>query len=187
MDDGQRMPKWFALQVRTNYEKVAAVHLQQRGQEVFVPTFSIQRRWSDRIKKVEIPVFQGYVFCHCDLRRDPCLVTAPGVIRIVGNGSTPIPIPDEEIKSIDLSTRSGLPVEPCAMPEPGQLFEVIDGPLRGITGIVRSRENDSRLVITVGLLQRGIAVKVDRKWIALPGSHANAVRAEMGVQQPAIN
>ena len=154
--------EWFALQVRANYELATAAKLKQRGEEVLVPTRIIQRRWSDRLKRLEVPLFTGYLFCRSDLKTSSRIVTVPGVVRIVGNGYRPVAIPDVEIKSIALSVRSQLKIEPCAIPEVGRRVKVLSGPLCGAIGVVTHSRSDVRFIVTIALLQSGIAVKLDR-------------------------
>jgi hypothetical protein len=79
-----------------------------------------------------------------------------------------VPIPEDEIESITCAARSGLPIEPCVVFQPGYRVEVIDGPLRGVRGVVSGNKGEDQLIIMVDLLQRGIAVRVDRKWITAP-------------------
>ena len=85
---------WFALRVRSNFEKVTSQILRQKGYEAFLPTYFSRNRWSDRVKTVERPLFPGYLFCRFDQAdRLPILVT-PGVVGVVGLGKIPVPIPD---------------------------------------------------------------------------------------------
>ena len=99
---------WFAIRTRSNFEKVAAIALENKGMNPYLPTYRNRRRWSDRVVVVDTPLFQGYVFCRFDpLNRLPILTTT-GVISIVGCGNDPAPIDDKEIDAIDLILRSGL-------------------------------------------------------------------------------
>ncbi|PYV81621.1 MAG: hypothetical protein DMG05_29645, partial [Acidobacteria bacterium] len=55
--------QWFALVVRSQHEKMVASVLHSKGYEEFLPLYTVKRRWSDRIKQLELPLFPGYVFC----------------------------------------------------------------------------------------------------------------------------
>src|SRR3954468_16827711 len=91
---------WFALRVRPRYEKQVAQSIESKGIASFLPLYSVRRSWSDRTKEVELPLFDGYVFCQTDLNdRLPVLVT-PGVMHIVGVGTTPVPIEQHEMDAI---------------------------------------------------------------------------------------
>src|SRR5712691_7171162 len=96
---GQIYP-WFALRVRSNCERVAAMHLRDRGFEEFSPTYRTERQWSDRKKQVDQFLFPGYVFCRVHpVDRLPVL-TIPGAVNLVGFGKGPSAIPDSEIESV---------------------------------------------------------------------------------------
>ncbi len=106
---------WFALMVRSNREKTASLLLENVGYECFLPTSRYTRRWSDRMKEIEAPLFPGYLFCRMNPHnRLPVLIT-PGVIQIVGVGTTPIPVEEEEIAAIQRVGRSGLSTMPLAV------------------------------------------------------------------------
>jgi len=157
---------WFALMVRTSREKTASLLLENVGYECFLPTSKYMRRWSDRMKEIEMPLFPGYLFCRMNPHnRLPVLMT-PGVIQIVGVGKTPIPVEEEEIAAIQRVGKSGLPTMPWPYLEVGHAVRIEDGPLRGMTGIVVKIKSGLKLVLSVSLLQRSVAVEVDRSWVS---------------------
>jgi len=163
---------WFALQVKSRYETIVAAHLGGKGYEWFLPLYKSRRRWSDRFKELEQPLFPGYVFCRLDLsKRLPVLVT-PGVMLIVGAGKMPLSIDDAEISAIQRVVESGLRSEPWQFLQVGQRVTVNDGPLCGLDGIVAEIRGRHRLVLSVTLLRRSIAVQVEADWVSpLPPSH----------------
>jgi len=157
---------WFAILVRTSREKTANLLLENAGYECFLPISKYMRRWSDRMKEVEVPLFPGYLFCRMNPHnRLPVLMT-PGVIQIVGVGKTPIPVEEEEIAAIQRVGKSGLPTMPWPYLEVGHAVRIEDGPLRGMTGIVVKIKSGLKLVLSVSLLQRSVAVEVDRSWVS---------------------
>jgi len=156
---------WFAILVRTSREKTANLLLENAGYECFLPISKYMRRWSDRMKEVEVPLFPGYLFCRMNPHnRLPVLMT-PGVIQIVGVGKTPIPVAEEEIAAIQRVGKSGLSTMPWPYLEVGHVARIEDGPLRGMTGIVIKIKSGLKLVLSVNLLQRSVAVEIDRSWI----------------------
>jgi transcription antitermination factor NusG len=156
---------WFALLVRTSREKTANLLLENAGYECFLPISKYVRRWSDRMKEVDVPLFPGYLFCRMNPHdRLPVLMT-PGVIQIVGVGTTPIPVAEEEIAAIQRVGKSGLSTMPWPYLEVGHVARIEDGPLRGVTGIVIKIKSGLKLVLSVNLLQRSVAVEIDRSWI----------------------
>src|SRR6516225_1357830 len=106
--------RWFAIRVKSQRERSIAASIGTKGYEEFLPLYHCRRRWSDRMKSMELPLFPGYVFCRIDpLLRLPIL-TVPGVLHVVGIGRIPAPIDDSEMASIQYAVRSGLRVEPSA-------------------------------------------------------------------------
>jgi transcription antitermination factor NusG len=155
--------KWYAVQVKSKFLGGASLGLQHKGYEHFVPMYRSHRLWSDRIKDVELPLFPGYFFCRLGLedRFLPILQT-PGVIRIVGAGKTPLAVPDDEIRAIQRVIQSGLSVEPWPFLSIGDKVYVESGPLADMEGIVANVEKRHRLIVSVSLLRRSVAVEIDR-------------------------
>ncbi len=156
---------WFALQTRCRYESFVAKQLCHKSYEILLPLYECRRRWSDRIKELELPLFPGYVFCRFNpLDRLPILVT-PGVIRVVGIGKVPMPVDDAEMAAIQTALQSGLPRQPWPFLQIGQRVRVECGPLCGLEGILVDFKGRHRLVLSVTLLQRSVAVEVDGAWV----------------------
>ena len=157
---------WFAILVRTNREKTANLLLENAGYECLLPISKYMRRWSDRMKEVEVPLFPGYLFCRMNPHnRLPVLMT-PGVIQIVGVGTTPIPVEEGEIAAIQRVGKSGLSTMPWPYLEVGDAVRIEDGPLRGMNGLIVKIKSGLKLVLSVSLLQRSVAVEVDRSWVS---------------------
>ena len=166
---------WYALQTRLRYEQFAALHLRSKGYEPFLPVYTCRRPWADRIKKIETPLFPGYLFCRFDLmNRLPILVT-PGIIQVVGSGKTPIPIQDTEISAIQAVVQSGLPRQPWPFLQLGEKVRIACGPLGGHEGILLNVKGNHRLVLSVSLLRRSVAVEIDSAWVSPISSRSGAV------------
>jgi transcription antitermination factor NusG len=156
---------WYALQVRTRYEKQVAAALLVKGYEGFLPMFRKKSRWSDRIKEVELPLFPGYLFCRFDInKRLPILITN-GVMRVVGAGKTLHPIDECEISAILTVVASGLQAEPFPYLEIGQRVRIEHGSLSGVEGILIGAKRPAKLILSVTLLQRSVAVEIDERWV----------------------
>jgi transcription antitermination factor NusG len=165
METGQIRRSWFALRVKSRYERLVATVLHNKGYEEFLPLYESRRRWSDRFKPVELPLFPGYVFCRLDpLYRLPVLTT-PGVLHFVGVGRIPVPIEESEIGAIQSAVRSGLRVEPWPYLKVGQAVRLEDGPLAGLEGLLIEVRKQCRIVVSVVLLRRSTAVEIDRNWV----------------------
>jgi transcription antitermination factor NusG len=156
---------WFALRVRSNFERVAVEHLRSRGLEEFSPTYKTERRWSDRRKQIDAFLFPGYVFCRLNPNDRLPVLTVPGTVGLVGFGAGPTPIPDNEIESIRRIIGSGLLVAPWPFLNIGQSVLIERGPLTGVEGILKEVKKTFRLVVSVELLQRSVSVEIDRNWV----------------------
>jgi transcription antitermination factor NusG len=161
---------WFALQIRSRWEGTTAGLLRGKGLETLLPTYSTKRKWSDRFKVVEAPLFPGYVFCRFDVHnRLPVLIT-PGVISVVGRGKTPVAVDEREILSIQAAIGSGIRMEPWPYVEIGERVRVKDDVLDGMEGILTNFKGSDRVVISVTLLRRSVALEIDRSRIIPLGS-----------------
>jgi transcription antitermination factor NusG len=165
---------WFALQIRSRWEGTTAGLLRGKGLETLMPTYTSKRKWSDRFKVVELPLFPGYVFCRFDVHnRLPVLIT-PGVISVVGRGKTPVAVDDAEIRSIQAAISSGIHLEPWPYVEIGERVRVKDDVLDGMEGILTSFKGSHRVVISVTLLRRSVALEIDRSRITPLGTPRTA-------------
>lgn len=158
-------PRWYALRVKSKFENLASATLRGKGYQEFLPLYRSRRRWSDRVKQLDLPLFPGYLFCHFDAgSRLLPILTTPGVMSIVGAGKTPIPVTEEEISAIQAVVRSGLPAMPWPCLTVGSRILIEAGPLAGIEGIALDVDRKYRLLVSVPLLQRSVAVEIDREW-----------------------
>lgn len=166
---------WYALQVRPRYERLAASTLLLKGYEGFLPLYSKKNRWSDRIKEIQLPLFPGYLFCRFDInRRLPILVT-PGIVRVVGIGKEIYPVEESEILALQQTVLSGLQTEPWSFLNIGQKVRIEMGALAGIEGVLLALKGSSKLVLSVTLLQRSVAVEIDESW-AIPAADSRLAR-----------
>ena len=162
---GNKLP-WYAIRVQSKFENQASTALRGKGYEEFLPLDHSRRQWSDRVKELDLPLFPGYLFCRFDLHdRLLPILTTPGVISILGAGKVPIPVADEEIATIRAVLGSGLAAQPCPFLNAGASVYIERGPLAGIEGIVTNLNKKHTLVISVTLLQRSVAVEIDREWV----------------------
>lgn len=158
---------WYAVHVRSRFESQMSKVLRSKGYEEFLPTYRRRHRWSDRAKELDFPLFPGYLFSRFDVRERLPILKSPGVITIVGLRKTPIPISDKEIEAIRAIVRSGLPAEPWTRLTVGSRVFIETGPLAGLEGIVVNVDKKFRLVVSVPLLQRSVAVEIERSWVRL--------------------
>jgi transcription antitermination factor NusG len=168
---------WFALHTRLRYEEFVAKQLGGKGYEVLMPVYQSRRRWSDRVKHVELPLFPGYLFCRFDSMDRLPILTTPGMIQIVGFGKTPVPVDESEICAIQRTVSTGLSREPWPYLQIGEKVRVDCGPLSGLEGILINIKGSHRLVLSVTLLQRSVAVEVNAAWVAAVGQPSSSRKA----------
>lgn len=153
---------WFVLQVTPHHEMMVSSLLNYKGYQEFVPTYSTSRRWSDRQKLLTLPLFPGYVFCRAVTNAVGLVRATPGVIRIVGTGGKPSPVPDEQIDSLRQVINAGLNAQPCGRYlKAGQLVQIMRGPLTGVVGMIIRVKKSARLVLSVDLTMKSVWVEID--------------------------
>ena len=152
---------WYGIRTRSNSERIAATVLNDRGYEPFLPVYRTRRRWSDRTVTAEVPLFPGYIFCRFDHRQRLPILTAPGVVSILGFGDQPAALMDEEIDAVRAIIDSGIAAEPVPFLREGQRIRVTHGPLKSLEGTLVQKKSRCQLVISVELLQRSVSVEID--------------------------
>ena len=157
---------WFAILVRTSAEKTAMLHLENASYESFFPVCSYLRRSSNQVRRIELPLFPGYLFCRMDPSYRWPVLRTPGVIQIVGVGEDLIPAEDEEIAALQRVGKAGVPTMPWPYTPVGEMTRPDSGPLCGLAGILIRIKSGLKLVLSVSLLQRSAAVEVDRSWVS---------------------
>lgn len=186
MTNTQPLP-WFALEVKSRSENSVALHLRARGYECFLPKYKSRRKWSDRIKHVELPLFPGYLFSRVNVEDRLPVLTTPGVIQIVGSGRTPIPIRENEIHTVQTVVDSGVASQPWPFVQIGDRVRMEQGPLLGLEGILLQHKGSHRIVVSVSLLQRSIALEVDASWVSrTSGAHPVGLRAPRPVLREVV-
>ncbi len=161
---GPQFP-WYALQVRTKHELNVANFLRGRGYDPFLPLYESRKRWSDRVKVVQSALFPGYLFCRLNVENRLPVLTTPGVGQIVGYSKTPVPVDEAEINAIQILIASGLPNQPWPFLRAGDRVHIERGPLRGLEGILLEVRGAHRLVLSVTLLQRSVAVEIEPAFV----------------------
>jgi transcription antitermination factor NusG len=158
--------RWYALQVRSRHEAIAAAILENKGYDKFLPLCRSRRLWSDRIVHLDLPLFPGYVFCRFDPGdRSVPILTTPGVVRIVGIGGHAVPVDDAEIAAIQSIIKSGLAAEPWPYLQLGNIVRIQHGALSGLEGLLVEKKKRHRLVVSITILQRSVAVEIDSAWV----------------------
>jgi transcription antitermination factor NusG len=152
---------WYAAYTKHQHEKKVADYLANVGFEVFSPVYVAAHRWKDRTQMVTLPLFPCYVFLRADLARKLEILRAPGVFGLVGNGGRASSIPDGDLDMVRRVTADRTRVAPHPYLKCGDRVRVCVGPLVGAEGILIKVKNRYRVVVSVELLQKAVAVEVD--------------------------
>jgi transcription antitermination factor NusG len=154
--------QWYAVYTCANHEKRVAAELGARTVEHFLPLYSSVRRWKDRRVSLELPLFPGYVFVRLALRDRLRVVQIPSVVRLVCFNGVPAALPDMDMEIM----RAGLSERLRAAPHPfltvGRRVRIIDGPFAGLEGFLKQKKGNFRVVVSIGAIERSIAVEIDR-------------------------
>lgn len=158
--------RWYAVYTRARHEKRVRQQLEGKSLECFLPVYESVHRWNDRNAVVSVPLFPGYLFVCIRLADRVQVVTVPGVVNLVGVHGQPSPIPDEEIVPLrDCFTRHiGMDPQPYLVA--GQRVRIKKGPLAEMEGILVRKKGQFRLILSVNLIARSVAVEVDANDVA---------------------
>jgi len=155
------VPQWYAVYTSSRHEKSVADCLGHRGVHCYVPLYRSVRRWQDRRKEVELPLFPSYVFVQIDLSRKLSVLTAPGVVQIVSFDGKPAPVDESQIDALRRGLLGGNGVKSHPYLKVGKRVRMRSGPLAGVEGILVRRKDNFRLVLSIDLIMRSISVEVD--------------------------
>lgn len=156
-------PAWYALRTRSRHERVVRDQLAGKGMKVFLPQLETWSRRTDRRKKIQVPMFPGYLFVHSDLNPAVrlAMVQTRGVANIVSFNGIPAPVRPEEIDSLMILMHSSLAIHPQDHLAAGDLVRITHGPLKGVVGRLARRKSSRRLVVSVETINRAVFVELD--------------------------
>ena len=151
---------WYALYTAPRHEKKVAEQVSRQGVACFLPLYRSIRRWKDRRKELPLVLFPGYVFVQLALQQRLQILRLPGAVRFVSFNGQPVPLPDFEIESLRsrMGTRG---FEPHPYLQVGRRVRVRTGPLEGLEGIIQRTKDSCRVVFSIDLISRSVAVEVD--------------------------
>ena len=160
--------RWYAVYVKSRYEKKTSKLLEDRHIEVYLPLLNRLKQWSDRKKMVEEPLFKSYIFVRTDLKNYYDILNTPGVVRFIGFEGKPVPVPDNQIVAVrqfvgendgtsDLDELQNL--------QEGQLVEIVYGEMKGLVGRLVSFNGKQRLIVDIESVGRSIPINISRSQV----------------------
>jgi transcription antitermination factor NusG len=157
-------PHWFACYTRARHEKTVAGLLQRQGVESYLPVLAVSSQWKDRVKRVDFPLFPGYVFASFTLHQLVEVLSTHGVCTVVSAAGYPTPIPAAEIESVRLASQvaahTGAEVERAPLVLEGTRVRVAAGPFRGVEGVVVTRRGNHRVLVGIAAIGQGLEVDI---------------------------
>lgn len=158
---------WYAVYTKSRFEDRVYAGLIQRSVETFLPKIEVWSRRKDRRKRIQIPMFSGYLFVdfpEYTNERKLSVLTTPGVVKMLGrpNNHEPLAVPDVQIDAIKRLIASDVEIQPCLYPKEGERARIVDGPFKGIEGIVMQADYHRHLfVVSIDLLQRSVGIRLE--------------------------
>jgi len=152
---------WYALYTRSRHEKTVSEQLGQRSVDHFLPLYESIRKWKNGRFKVQLPLFPGYLFVHMDLKDRLPVLQVPGVVSLVGFNGVPAPLPQADIETIRHALSKGVQAQPHRYLKVGSRVRIKGGALEGMQGILLRKKGQLRVVVSVDLIMRSIAIDVD--------------------------
>jgi len=152
---------WYAVYTRFQHEKTIAAQLGKKEVEVFLPVYRTVHRWSDRNQLLVLPLFPCYLFVRTELDRKLDILRTAGVRWLVEIAGHACPVPDVEIEAIRRICSVATRLQPHPFLKQGDLVRVRKGPLTGIEGFFLRVKNQYRVVVSMELLRKSVAVEVD--------------------------
>lgn len=153
--------QWFAAHVRSRHEKKVALQLENSHLECFLPLYEARHRWQDRNATVSLPLFPGYVFARIHAEERMRVVTVSGVVSLVGVHGRPSPIAADEIETLRRCLSHDGKLQPHPYLAAGRRVRIKSGPFADAEGVLSRRKGHSRLVLSIHLIERSVAVEVD--------------------------
>jgi transcription antitermination factor NusG len=152
---------WYAIYTCPRHEKRVAEQIKQRSFLCFLPLYRSVRRWKDRRKELELALFPSYVFVRMALASKLQVLQLPGVVRIVSFNGQPTALPTEEMEAFQTRWSGELKIEPHPYLRVGRRVLVHSGPMQGLKGIIVRRKDCCRVIFSIDLIMRSVAVELD--------------------------
>jgi transcription antitermination factor NusG len=176
-------PQWYALYLRSRFEKRVDADLRQKAVESFLPLIQEIHVWSDRKKRVEEPLFRGYIFVKTDLRNKEVILRTDGVVKFVGIRELPSPIPENQIDWLRRIVGTPVNIKRENYFDVGERVRVTSGPLIGVEGIVSRHQTETRVIISLTSIAQSVSVQVAADLLEPVHEEANSAAINKRIHQ----
>jgi transcription antitermination factor NusG len=160
MNENLQCPRWHVVYTMPKAERRVALSIGEIGIETYLPLCTIVRQWSDRLKKVEVPLFPNYVFVKVDekTRRNVYKIKEP--IRFISIDKRPAVVDEREIQTIRQVLSGGSKVSSEAYFQQGMMVRIKQGQFAGLEGIVIKRNGTTRLLVRIERLMKAYSFNI---------------------------
>tara|TARA_Y200000002_G_C22549537_1_gene607594 strand:- start:111 stop:620 length:510 start_codon:yes stop_codon:yes gene_type:complete len=165
MKRNSELRNWLAIYTKPRHEKVVAIELEKKGVEIFLPLLKERRKWSDRKKWVEFPLFKSYLFARNDNKGIHSFQNTPGFVKVLKFGGKTAIVQNSSINAIKLMLKGGYDPKNTDFFIKGDPVVVELGPLKGLVGEIKHVNNHDRLIVRIDAIQHSISVSIDRKFL----------------------
>ncbi len=165
MDIKELNMSWYALYTRPRHEKKAAELLLEKDFEVYLPLIKKVRQWKDRKKKVDMPLFNSYLFVYFEYNQRFDVLKTHGIVKIISFSGQPAVIPDWQIDSIKRMLDFPETVRLEKYISPGEIVEIMAGSMRGLKGMVSLKKDSKRLVLSIDGVYQSISVEIEEEYV----------------------
>lgn len=152
---------WYVAYTCPRHEKHVVQQLQQRHIGSFLPLYTSMRRWKDRRKQLDLPLFPGYVFVQMTDENRLSILRLPGIVQLVSFQGKPAPVSTMEIEALRRGTAGSVVLRPHPFLRAGRRVRIVSGPMASVEGIFLRRKDQVRVVISISLIQRSVSVEID--------------------------
>jgi len=156
---------WYALYTRPRHEKKAAELLSEKDFEVYLPLIKKVRQWKNQKKKVDMPLFNSYIFVNFEYNQRFNVLKTHGIVKIINFSGEPAVIPDWQIDSLKRMLDFPETVRLEKYISPGEIVEIVAGPMRGLKGMVNLKKDSKRLILSIDGVFQSISVEIDEEYV----------------------
>ena len=162
MNFDKLMPEWYVVHTKNRFENVVFESLQKKSLQTFLPKILVRSKRKDRRKMIRVPLFPGYLFVKTDLNPSEHLeiVKTTGAVKLIGNKTGPISVPDEIVDSLKIIVAAENKVITGSRFQKGDRVMVVAGPFTGVTGIFSRYKGQGRVIVHIDALGQFAAVDV---------------------------
>jgi transcription antitermination factor NusG len=151
--------EWYVLYTLPNYEKKVHLSLTKNQITTFLPLQKVVRKWSDRQKIIEVPLFPNYVFIRTHKNERFKALDVYGVKYYINSGGRPALISENEINNIKKMLECpGIDIEQNL--SNGNLVTIISGPFKNMNGILFEKRGQTRFAVKLESINQILSIEI---------------------------